>query len=81
MKTTALLTLAACLLPLTARADDWPQFRGPNRDGVSKETGLLKTWPKDGPNLAWTYKQAGTGYCGPAIVGEPPLHLRSAGSG
>jgi outer membrane protein assembly factor BamB len=28
-----------------ARADDWPQWRGPNRDGHSKETGLLKEWP------------------------------------
>jgi len=70
MKTTALLTLAACLLALPARADDWPQFRGPNRDGVSKETGLLKTWPAGGPKLAWTYKDAGTGYSGPAIVGD-----------
>src|SRR5262249_55397133 len=31
-----------------AIADDWPQFRGPNRDDVSKETGLLKQWPKEG---------------------------------
>ena len=30
-----------------ARSDDWPQFRGPNRDGVSRETGLLADWPKD----------------------------------
>src|SRR5688572_2282598 len=30
-------------------AKDWPQFRGPARDGVSKETGLLKQWPADGP--------------------------------
>jgi hypothetical protein len=33
---------------LVARADDWPQWRGPNRDGHSKETGLLQVWPKDG---------------------------------
>jgi outer membrane protein assembly factor BamB len=70
MTTRALLVLAAGLLAVTARADDWPQFRGPNRDGVSKETGLLKKWPKEGPKLAWTWKHAGTGYAGPAIVGD-----------
>ncbi len=49
---------------------DWPQWRGPNRDGVSTEKGLLKEWPKDGPKLLWTYKEAGQGYSCPAIVGE-----------
>jgi outer membrane protein assembly factor BamB len=67
-----LFLLTACLLALTlpAQADDWPQWRGPNRDDVSKETGLLKEWPKDGPKLLWTFKDAGTGYSGPAIVGD-----------
>jgi outer membrane protein assembly factor BamB len=55
---------------ITACAADWPQFRGPNRDGVSTETGLLKEWPKDGPALLWSYKDAGVGYSGPAIIGE-----------
>jgi outer membrane protein assembly factor BamB len=68
MKTRALLTLAGCLLALTIRADDWPQFRGPNRDGISKEKGLK--WPAAGPNLVWTYKDAGAGYSSPAIVGD-----------
>ena len=35
-------------------AADWPQWRGPQGDGISKETGLLKEWPGDGPPLAWT---------------------------
>lgn len=70
MKTRALLALAGCLLALSTRADDWPQFRGPNRDNASKETGLLKAWPEAGPKLLWTYKDAGTGYSGPAIVGD-----------
>ncbi len=70
MKTTAALALAFGLLALSARADDWPQFRGPNRDNVSKETGLLKTWPAEGPKLAWTYKDLGNGYSSPAIVGD-----------
>ncbi|HEY0006570.1 MAG TPA: PQQ-binding-like beta-propeller repeat protein [Pyrinomonadaceae bacterium] len=41
---------------------DWPQWRGPNRDGVSKETGLLKQWPTDGPPLVWKAAGAGRGY-------------------
>ncbi|HEY3788111.1 MAG TPA: PQQ-binding-like beta-propeller repeat protein, partial [Urbifossiella sp.] len=49
---------------------DWPQYRGPNRDGHSKETGLLQDWPKGGPKLLWTFANAGVGYAGPAIVGD-----------
>src|SRR5262252_1534907 len=68
---TSLLLVGGLLgLSLSARADDWPQWRGPNRDGVSKETGLLKTWPKDGPKLVWTFRKAGAGYSCPAIVGD-----------
>jgi outer membrane protein assembly factor BamB len=40
----------------------WPQWRGPNRDGISKETGLLKEWPADGPPLVWKATGAGRGY-------------------
>ena len=43
-------------------ADDWPQWRGPRRDGVSVERGLLKQWPAGGPPLAWQTKGAGEGY-------------------
>jgi outer membrane protein assembly factor BamB len=52
------------------RAEDWPQWQGPDRTNVSKETGLLKSWPKDGPKLLWTFEKAGVGYSGPAIVGD-----------
>jgi outer membrane protein assembly factor BamB len=41
---------------------DWPQWRGPNRDGRSVETGLLSAWPAGGPPLAWKAGGAGTGY-------------------
>jgi len=51
-------------------AADWPQFRGPLRDNVSRETGLLKSWPKDGPKRLWLSTNLGSGYSGPAIVGE-----------
>ena len=40
----------------------WPQWRGPNRDGISKETGLLKQWPAEGPALVWKATGAGRGY-------------------
>ncbi len=49
---------------------DWPQFRGPQRDGVSHETGLRKEWPEGGPPLVWTYAEAGLGFSGPAVVGD-----------
>lgn len=46
---------------------DWPQWQGPNRTAHSKETGLLKEWPKDGPPLAWKVKGLGGGDSGPSI--------------
>ena len=55
---------------LPTLANDWPQWRGPDRTDVSKETGLLKAWPANGPRLLWTCKDAGTGYSGPAVVGN-----------
>src|SRR5687768_16469597 len=52
-------------------ADDWPQWRGPEGSGMSKEKGLLKSWPnKKGPKLDWTYKNAGLGFSAPVIVGD-----------
>jgi outer membrane protein assembly factor BamB len=55
---------------LSGRAvDDWPQWRGPRRDGISAETGLLKQWPSGGPPLAWQTKGAGTGYSSFAVSG------------
>src|SRR3954462_415869 len=57
------------LVAANGRAEDWPQWRGPNRDGISKETGLLKEWPKSGPKLVWQIKDLGGGYSTPAIAG------------
>ena len=57
-------------MALSAAAADWPQWRGPQRDGVSRETGLLQDWPKDGPRLAWKVAGAGSGYSTPAVVGD-----------
>lgn len=50
-------------------AADWPQWRGPDRSGVSQEKGLLKTWPEKGPTLAWSFKNAGLGFSSIAVVG------------
>jgi len=58
-----------CVAEGTAQVGgDWPQWRGPNRDGKSKETGLLKQWPTDGPPLAWKTKGAGRGYSSLAVA-------------
>ena len=51
------------------RADDWPQWMGPQRDGVWRETGIVKTFPEGGPRLRWRAKIGG-GYAGPAVVGD-----------
>src|SRR5687767_8953825 len=68
---TACLTVVFALsITLPTSADDWPQWRGPNRDGVSKETGLLKEWPAAGPKLLWQVKEIGGGYSTPSVVGE-----------
>jgi len=64
-------------IALPSPADDWPQWQGPGRTNVSKETGLLKSWPKDVPKLLWTFKEAGIGYSGPAVVGD---HLYTMGA-
>ncbi|HET6974134.1 MAG TPA: PQQ-binding-like beta-propeller repeat protein [Pyrinomonadaceae bacterium] len=60
----ALLSLALGLVAqaMAQTAAVWPQWRGPNRDGISKETGLLKQWPAEGPPLVWKASGAGSGY-------------------
>jgi len=55
---------------LPAFSDDWPQWRGPERNGISQEKGLLKEWPEAGPALAWKVTGIGSGYSTPAVVGE-----------
>ncbi len=70
--------LCLCLLgsSLPGSADtasspsDWSQWRGPERDGVSRERGLLKQWPAGGPKLLWQVNDIGDGYSTPAVVGS-----------
>jgi outer membrane protein assembly factor BamB len=47
---------------------DWPQWQGPARNDLSQETGLLKTWPKEGPKLLWKAKDLGAGFVTPSIA-------------
>jgi outer membrane protein assembly factor BamB len=54
-------------LPLVAAADDWPQWLGPQRDGVWRETGILDKFPEGGPNVRWR-TPLGAGYAGPAVA-------------
>src|ERR1039457_570010 len=60
----------AILLSLAAYAADWPQWRGPQRNGISEETGLLKEWPKEGPRLVWQGTKIASGYSTPSVVGD-----------
>lgn len=58
---------------LSARAQptsvgEWPQWRGPERTGIARETGLLKSWPAGGPRLLWKATGVGEGYTAPAVV-------------
>lgn len=57
-----------------AFAADWPQFRGPNRDGISPETGLLKSWPEGGPKMLWSYEGLGDGW-GSASIANGTVYL------
>jgi outer membrane protein assembly factor BamB len=61
------LVLAAA--PAAQGGADWPQWRGPGRDGVSRETGLLTRWPRTGPALVWSAEGLGGGYGSLAVQG------------
>jgi outer membrane protein assembly factor BamB len=70
----AALGLAAGLTSLAALAADgpggnWPQWQGPDRNGLSREKGLLQSWPAEGPKLLWKAESLGTGNSSPAIAG------------
>jgi outer membrane protein assembly factor BamB len=62
----------AVLLSVTAihGAADWPQWQGPDRTRLSKETGLLKQWPAAGPPVVWTATGLGSGYGSMAVAGD-----------
>lgn len=65
-----IFAVASFLLTISfAIAADWPQFRGPTRDGKSPEKGLLKKWPEKGPKKLWSNSEIGHGWSGVAVVG------------
>ena len=70
----ALWTLTAALATaasaqLMSVPGEWPAWRGPDRTGVSAETGLLNEWPAGGPKLAWKATGLGQGYSTPSVAG------------
>jgi outer membrane protein assembly factor BamB len=78
------IAMIACLPSLASLADDagrdWPSFRGADRSGVSKDTGLLQKWPDGGPPLVWDVAGPGRGYASLAVVGERIFTLGDASS-
>ncbi|MBA4015930.1 MAG: polyvinylalcohol dehydrogenase [Pirellula sp.] len=65
----AVLLLPVALETSPAPAADWSQWRGPARTGISQETGLAKSWPADGPPLAWKITGLGEGFSTPSVAG------------
>lgn len=73
------IAVAFVMFSLIGGAADWPQFRGPQRSGVSQEKGLLQEWPKEGPKLLWQIKDTGEGYGTPAVIGQRIYLISSIG--
>jgi outer membrane protein assembly factor BamB len=65
----AIALTAASGFDQTTASNDWPQWRGPMRNGVSTETGLLQQWPEGGPEKAWSAGGVGAGYGGVSVAG------------
>src|SRR5215210_9417893 len=65
----ALVLILATSAALAAASPEWPQWRGPNRDDVAQESGLLTKWPESGPPLAWKASGLGVGFSSLAISG------------
>jgi outer membrane protein assembly factor BamB len=80
---TCLLLAGGCTTPALAQPKagpgDWPQWRGPERTGVSAETGLLKQWPAGGPPLLWKATGVGGGYTTPSVAGGRVFLMGSRG--
>jgi outer membrane protein assembly factor BamB len=70
MKKSLVLAFAVVLGGVALAASDWPQWQGPDRTRMSKETGLLKEWPADGPKVVWTANNLGAGYGSMSVSGD-----------
>ncbi len=64
------VVMATATLVGQSASVDWPQWRGPDRTGISKETGLLAQWPRSGPPVAWSAAMLGAGYGSVAVHGD-----------
>ena len=80
-KVTVFLVVSAllCGAVLTASATEWPQWRGPNRDGVSSEVGILKEWAASGPKVLWKLP-LGEGFSGISVAQERVYTMFSKGN-
>ncbi|MCL2739116.1 MAG: PQQ-like beta-propeller repeat protein [Bacteroidales bacterium] len=65
----AVMIIMPVITQMEAKAQDWPQWRGPHRDGIHKATGLHVDWSEKKPALLWTFREAGSGYSAPTIAG------------
>lgn len=74
MRKFAWIAVVVCLVPLTAQGEDWPQFLGPQRNGISKETGLIADWPGGGPKELWRVP-GGVGLGGVSIASGKAITL------
>ena len=61
------ISVTAALAAQPAADGDWPQWRGPDRNGISRETGLLQQWPSGGPAVVWSATGLGAGYGSVAV--------------
>ena len=61
------LTLALFLSPALTQADDWPQWLGPERNGIWRETGIVEAFSDKGPEVLWRVP-AGHGYSSPTVA-------------
>ena len=75
-----LLVSVAPLWAADAGVGEWPQWRGPERTGLSSETGLLTKWPDAGPKLAWKITGLGDGYSTPSFSGGKIYLLGTKGN-
>ncbi|MEE8399230.1 MAG: PQQ-binding-like beta-propeller repeat protein [Desulfobacterales bacterium] len=64
------LSLIFAIIATSVSAADWPQFHGPDRDNISAEKELLKSWPEGGPSRVWEAAGIGEGYATVATVGN-----------
>jgi outer membrane protein assembly factor BamB len=70
LKSLSFVVTIALAAAVVQASPDWPQWQGPDRTRMSKETGLLKQWPTGGPRVIWTTNNLGTGYGSMSVAGD-----------